>query len=109
MDWDYKSHTLVDVSWSGTPCTTFSIASFKRKPEVGNILALEALEILELFKKLNPNLVWAIENPFSSIIRKQDFMQGIPYKVCDYCQHGCPSEGFGYKKRTILWKHRLGS
>ena len=73
MDWDYKSHPPVDVFWAGIPCTTFSTASFKRQPEVGNILALRTLEILEHFKKLNPRLIWAIENPWSSLLRKQDF------------------------------------
>ena len=98
MDWDYKSHPPVDVFWAGTPCTTFSIASFKRDPKKGNLLAEKTLEILEHFKKLNPNLIWAIENPWSSLLRKQDFMQGIDYKVCDYCQYGFP-----YRKRTIIF------
>ena len=103
MDWDYKSHPVPDILSCGCPCTTFSIASFKRKPEVGNVLVERTLEILEYYKKLNPNLIWAIENPWSSLLRKQDFMQGIPYKVCEYCQYGCPSEGFGYKKRTVIF------
>ena len=98
MQWDYKSHPVPDILWCGCPCTTFSIASFKRKPEVGNILVKRTLEILEHYKKLNPNLIWAIENPWSSLLRKQDFMQGIPYKVCDYCQYGFP-----YRKRTIIF------
>ena len=103
MDWDYKNFPVPDVFWAGIPCTTFSTASFKRRPEVGNVLALKTLEILEHFKKLNPNLIWAIENPKSSLLRKQDFMQGLPHKFVDYCQYGCPSEGFGYKKRTVIF------
>jgi site-specific DNA-cytosine methylase len=98
MQWDYKSHPVPDVLWCGCPCTTFSIASFKRKPEVGNVLVKRTLEIIEHYKKLNANLIWAIENPWSSLLRKQDFMQGIPYKVCDYCCYGFP-----YRKRTVIF------
>ena len=104
MEWDYKQFGPVDVLWCGCPCTTFSIASFKRTPEVGNVLVKRTLEIIQYFKEQNPSLIWAIENPWSSLLRKQDFMQGIPYKVCDYCQYGSVSEGnFGYKKRTVIF------
>ena len=103
MDWDYKQHEPPDVLWMGVPCQLYSSASFKRDPERGNILALKALEILEYYKYLNPNLIWAIENPKSSLLRKQPFMQGLPHKFVDYCQYGCPSEGFGYKKRTVIF------
>ena len=98
MEWDYKQFGPVDILWCGCPCTTFSIASFKRTPEVGNVLVKRTLEIIQYFKEQNPSLVWAIENPWSSLLRKQDFMQGIPYKVCDYCQYGFP-----YRKRTIIF------
>ena len=103
MDWDYKSHPPVDVFWAGIPCTTFSTASTKPQPEVGNVLALRTLQILEHFQKLNKNIIWAIEIPKSSLLRKQSFMQGLPHKFVDYCQYSNPSEGFGYKKPTVIF------
>ena len=103
MKWDYTDFGPVDVFWSGTPCTLFSNASFKRDPVQGNVLAQKTLEILEHFKKLNPNLIWFIENPWSSLLKQQEGFRDLPYKVLDYCQYGCPSEGFGYKKRTIIF------
>jgi len=103
MQWDYSDFGPIDVLWMGVPCTLYSNASFKRDPEKANELALKALEILDHFQMLNPNLIWAIENPQSSLLRQQPFMRCFPYKVCDYCQYGCPSEGFGYKKRTIIF------
>ena len=54
------------------PCTLFSNASFKRDPTKGNILAQKTLEIMEHFKKLNPKLIWFIENPWSSLLKKQE-------------------------------------
>ena len=103
MQWDYKQIGPIDVFWAGTPCTLFSNASFKRDPEKGNILAQKTLEILEFFKQQNPNLLWFIENPWSSLLKQQEGFRQLPYHVLDYCQYGCPSEGFGYKKRTIIF------
>ena len=103
LTWDYTTHPPVDVFWAGIPCTLYSNASFNRKPEEANILALKTLEILKHFQKLNPNLIYGLENPFSSLLKRQTFMQDIPYKVCDYCQYAGVEEGFGYKKRTVIF------
>ena len=46
MDFDYKHFPVPDVFWAGVPCTRYSMASFKRRPDLGNILALRTLEIL---------------------------------------------------------------
>ena len=107
MDFDYKKFPVPDVFWAGVPCTRYSMASFKRRPDLGNILALKTLEILEHFKKQNKNLIYGLENPWSSLLKRQDFMIGIPYVVCDYCAYGFP-----YKKRTMIfgnikWSGRL--
>ena len=107
MDFDYKKFPVPDVFWAGVPCTRYSMASFKRRPDLGNMLALKTLEILAHFKKQNPNLIYGLENPWSSLLKKQDFMREIPYVVCDYCAYGFP-----YKKRTMIfgnikWSGRL--
>ena len=78
MKWDYTDFPKVDVFWSGTPCTLFSNASFKRDPVQGNVLAQKTLEILEHFKKLNPNLIWFIENPWSSLLKQQEGFRDLP-------------------------------
>lgn len=103
LTWDFTTHPPVDVLWGGIPCTLFSVASKCRDPERGNELALRFLEILKHFQGLNPNLLWGAENPWSSLLKKQTFMQGIPYSVCDYCQYGTKEENFGYRKRTIIF------
>ena len=101
-DTDYTCMDVPDVLWCGVPCTLYSNAGFKRDEKTANKLALKALEILEHFKKLNPNLYYGIENPHSSLLRKQDFMQGFEQRVLDYCQYATVPE-FGYKKRTVIF------
>ena len=92
----------VDVFRAGIPCQFFSNASFKRDEKKGNEVALKVLEILEHFRKLNPNLLYGLENPYSSLLRKQDFMQKFQQVVLDYCQYATVPD-FGYKKRTVLF------
>ena len=100
---DYESLGTFDYLHAGVPCTTYSIASCKRNPEVGNILAIRTLEIIAHLLTKNPNMLWSIENPFSSLLKKQPFMQGIPHRVCGYCQYGSREEDFGCRKRTIIF------
>jgi hypothetical protein len=104
MNLDYESLGTFDYMHAGIPCTTYSIASCKRNPEVGNKLAIKTLEILDFLLSKNPSMLWSFENPYSSLLRKQPFMLGLPYKICDYCQYGTRDEdNMGYKKRTIIF------
>ena len=98
MTWNYKEFPTPDVLWLGIPCTLYSNASFKRDPDKADELALKAIEILNYYRTQNPNLIYGIENPFSSLLRKRDFMQEFDQKVCDYCQYAFP-----YKKRTVIF------
>ena len=104
MEFDYESLGAFDYLHAGIPCTTYSIASCKRNPEVGNKLALQTLKILAHLLSKNPNMLWSFENPYSSLLKKQPFMSSLPYKVCDYCQYGTRDEdNMGYRKRTIIF------
>jgi len=96
MEWDYTDFPKINIFWSGTPCTLFSNASFKRDPVQGNILTQKTLDILEHFKKLNPKLIWFIENPWSSLLNKQEGFQDLPFTKVDYCQYATVPD-FGYK------------
>ena len=79
MELDYESLGAFDYLHAGIPCTSYSIASCKRNPEVGNKLAIRTLEIISHLLIKNPNMLWSIENPFSSLLKEQPFMQGLPY------------------------------
>jgi hypothetical protein len=99
-----------DVIWASPPCTYFSVASIgkhwnkdhtpKTEEAVFGVTIVKAtLEIIEYFLKLNPNLIYYIENPRGKL-RKLDFMQPsdddlfglgkVPmYRdTVTYCQYG---------------------
>jgi len=109
LGWDHKTYSPPDILWMGIPCTLYPNASFKRSIQGGNILALKALEILEYFKMLNPSLLWAIENPYSSLLRKQPFMQGIPYKDVITASMAVLAKGLVIETHMYVWTYSLGS
>ena len=65
-----------------------------RKIEEANRIVMKALEIIEYFKPK----YWTLENPQTGLLKKQEFMEGLPYVDIDYCKYG-----FNYRKRTRIW------
>ncbi len=59
----------------------------------------KCIEIIEYFLKGNPNLIWAIENPQTSILKKRGILDDYKYFDCDYCMYS----DWGYRKRTRFW------
>jgi hypothetical protein len=84
--------------WASPPCIEYSIAKTTgvRKIDEANKIVLKTIEIIDYFK---PS-VWFIENPQTGLLKKQPFMDGLPYKDIDYCKYGMP-----YRKRTRLWNN----
>lgn len=101
----------VDILWMSPPCTTFSVASLshywiKGKPKnektlLGIRLVLKAIEIKDALLKLNPKMIWYIENP-RGMLRKQDFMRCFSRKTISYCQYGDEVQ-----KPTDIWTNNL--
>ena len=107
MDLDYKNLPIPDMIWASPPCNTFSklaIASKTRnyytlKPlkEVaveGEKILYKTLEIIQYFKKKNPNLLFVIENPHGMMWR-MPIMNKLPRELTQYDIYG-----FEYKKPT---------
>jgi len=98
-----------DIIWASPPCTTYSIAAIshhrpKDKP-LSNFaiksdkIVKRVLEIISLY----PNAKWYIENP-RGLLRKQDFMKGLPKTTVWYCKYGDTRA-----KPTDIWSNNLYS
>ena len=98
LDWDFKQYPsgYFNFIWASPPCIEYSIAKTTgiRKLDEANKIVLKTLEIIDYFKPK----VWFIENPQAGLLKKQPFMNGLPFFAIDYCKYGMP-----YRKRTRLW------
>ncbi len=100
LEWDYKTlKNCPDFIWASTPCEQYSIARSRAKNprsfQLADAIVNKTWEIIEHYKKVNPALVWFIENPDSSLLWKR--FKFTDYVRLDYCQYGTP-----YRKRTRI-------
>lgn len=103
LQFDYKKVPFVpDIIWASPPCTGFSVASigthwgggrraYKPKTDtakLGIALVQKTLEIIDYYSRLNPNLVYYIENP-RGVLRKLGLLDKVPFHhTVSYCQYG---------------------
>lgn len=99
LEFDYQKVPFVpDILWASPPCQGFSVAAIGKNwnhdntpktesAKLGMKLALKTIEIINYYLKLNPNLIWFIENPRGKL-RKMDFMGGFQRHTVTYCQYG---------------------
>ena len=114
LQWKYKKYPVkyFDFVWASPPCIEYSIAKTvgTRKIDEANAIVLKMLEIINYF---NPR-VFIIENPQSGLLKKQEFMKGLPYFDIDYCKFTGNALGSGLtwtlghpdlfvKKIAIVW------
>ena len=100
MNWNYRTFQPghFDIIWASPPCTEYSIAltTRPRKIEEANKVVKRTLEIIDY---LRPNY-FMIENPQTGYLKKQTFMEDLPYGDIDYCKYGML-----YRKRTRIWNN----
>ena len=101
LQWTNCKCEVPDVIWASAPCEQYSRArTTARRPRnfmLADALAGRAWEIIQYFLKLNPDMLWFIENPDSSLLWGRDVAaEFTPQVRLDYCQYGGP----GYWKRT---------
>ena len=99
LEFDYTKVPFVpDMIWASPPCQGFSVAAIGKNwnhdntpktdsARLGMKLALKTLEIIEYYQKLNPNLIFFIENPRGKL-RKMPFMEHLARHTVTYCQYG---------------------
>ena len=103
LDWDYKKFSksfIPDLIWASPPCNTYSIAVYRlyeRDPKTaiplsdkarhGTQILYKTLEIINYFLKLNPKLIYVIENP-RGMMRKDAIMQHLNRTTATYCSYG---------------------
>lgn len=89
---------IPDMIWASPPCQGFSVAAIGKNwnhnntpktdsARLGMKLALKTIEIINHYKKLNPKLIWFMENPRGKL-RKMPFMLDFPRHTVTYCQYG---------------------
>ena len=101
-----------DIIWASPPCTYFSVASIGKHwnkdhtPKSDNaMLGVEivsaTLYIINVFKSINPNLIWYMENPRGKL-RKLNVVDGLHRNTVTYCQYGDTR-----MKPTDIWTNNL--
>ena len=91
-----------DVIWASPDCTSYSIAAIshhRNKDADGNLspksdyakfcdkVNINVIKIINELLKINPNLLYFIENPRGGL-RKMNFMKDLPRYTVTYCQYG---------------------
>jgi hypothetical protein len=97
LDWDYKAFHketdfIPDLLWASPPCNTFSTLAYvfkerntkNAKPKSarakqGTAILYRTLEIIEYFQKINPKLVYVIENP-RGMMRLDEKVMKLPHR-----------------------------
>lgn len=93
---------IPDVIFLSPECTTYSVAAIShhrhKNEETGNLdpisdyakkcddVNIHVIGLLKEFQKLNPNLLYFIENPRSAF-RKMEFVEGLPRYTVWYCKY----------------------
>ena len=87
-----------DFIWFSPPCKNFSRALTRgpRDLEGATKIVKHCLQIIEESKPT----YWVLENPFSGLLPKQEFMENFNFTVASYCHYGFP-----YRKNSIFYNN----
>lgn len=105
---------IPDIIWASPDCTTYSIAacsthrnnSIEPKSEYAkkcDNVNKHYLNLIKEWLKINPNMVFYIENP-RGMMRKMPFMKGLQRVTVWYCAYGDSRA-----KPTDIWSNNIQS
>lgn len=108
LDWDYKAfHSktgfVPDLLWASPPCNTFSTLAYQlrerntktaaprsARARQGTAILHRTLEIIRYFQKLNPKLLYVVENP-RAMMRHDSEIKKLPHRDTTlYCLYNDP-------------------
>ena len=103
---------IPDMVWSGTPCTSYSLAgiSHHRKEDTTptsefakkcDRMNVNNLKLIDDILEINPKMIWYIENP-RAMLRKMPFMKGLNRETVTYCSYGDTR-----MKPTDIWSNNI--
>jgi hypothetical protein len=105
LEWDYiafykKYKFIPDFIWASPPCNTYSPLAYKlkerdihtaeplsKRASLGTEILYKTLEIIYFFIKINPNLLFVIENPHG-MMRKDKVMKKLKMTTTIYSAYG---------------------
>ena len=111
LKWDYKKLNIKpDMIWASPPCGTFtnmaitadknskapprvrhiSMKPIKPAGVVGDNILKKTIEIINYYRRLNPNLKFVMENPHGTMWRSPYMKKLKPYSTANtlYCAYG---------------------
>lgn len=101
-DYHKKNNYVPDFIWASPPCNTFSTLAYQLKErntktgepyseraKTGTKILHRTLEIIQYFKRLNPNLKYVIENPRAMMRLDKKLQKEVPNRDTTlYCHYG---------------------
>ena len=100
LKFEYQNEPVPDVLWAGCPCEAYSCANTrgKRNLKLADSLVEKTWEIISYFLEKNEQLLWFVENPFSSMLwRRAVSFNLTPRVTFDACAYGAL-----WRKRTRI-------
>ena len=115
LKWNYKdfykkTRFLPDFIWASPPCNTYSVLAYpfkerntktaepySQRAKIGTMILYKTLEIIAFYKKLNPKLLFVIENPYG-MMRLDKKINKLNIATTTYASYG----DFKYKKTDFF-------